>query len=707
MERASVRAARRLKVAEIAATHFEGRVCPERGFYYPTWDEIRETLRDLMAHGALALGSLPTTNTLAAWAHKWMNGHRAVADYEDKPGRGRRCIPLHPEIRDEIHRLKDSGQHRTHASVVAAIEAFARTQGLEVPSPYRVYEELRRYGLVREIAARQGSKAAFLDGMPHCTYVASEPHEVAMLDEMLWPTYAQGLDAQGQRVSLEPWLILMDDAMSSAVLSYHLCDPTRRRRADGAVHTTGFDGDDVLTTLVGAAIPEMAPGACREIAGFLPDTLRFDNAQQHKGLLSVLAHVTGMKVPTLPMHSPEDRALIEARVHRMKLLAEGLPYQRDHVIPVDRLPSRLQSREVGTEVTDEELVEGERFDEAMRLEPRANTAEVLKKLNLERTRMAANGQRTTRRTIVRVEDLPTLGELRAHIDRRVRAYNYDLPHSRLGLPPAAAHRFHRDPQRRRNGAEILRAIPTRSVQVDTKGIAVALHGRETRYAFEVNGWMAMVGQSLTVRVHPLGHCLFFAERGTTQILRPLPEYGKDMDLQQLKQSLELGPRIYSKMASELQQATYGAPPEVEPTPPPPPAPSSRGAEGPSPAAVLAPTRETPTGSAGAPASGRAPDPSGAPPTPALAGTQAIRSGVPTRAPDPLAPMGFTPVRRSPDAQTAPKAKSALDQVRERMRASQGLSAPDAPSATTPTSTPTPPPARPDDEGDIFTDLDCV
>lgn len=142
-----------------------------------------------------------------------------------------------------------------------------KADDLEVEAP--TYDWLHRFRQSLDDGAlaawKHGRRASVADATPKLTVPADLPHEVWTLDEKQAPVWIRAYHPDDHEyVAVKPQIILIIDNYSRAIVAYRVVPPFRT----GA--TVSFNEEDVLGTILSAALPELARPATRPYAGFLP-----------------------------------------------------------------------------------------------------------------------------------------------------------------------------------------------------------------------------------------------------------------------------------------------------------------------------------------------------------------------------------------------------------------------------------------------------
>jgi len=236
----------------------------------------------------------------------------------------------------------------------------------------------------------------------------------------------------------------------------------------------GFDSNDVLGALLSAAVPDLAWDSTRDFAGYLPERIRWDNAQAHKTVRKLLEDAR-VEVDIRPIRKRRaaSNGAVERRVKIVKDLCRGIFGHIDDYLPTDRV----------TEYTADQ--------------PRLRTLTA-----------GLTNLRETRRTEVMPDDLLTVEELRDQLDPTVGRYNYK--HVSRVTGTTAAELYHARLRNRtpRRGLDLVRTIQPRTVTVGTSGIVHTDGGRTFEFFPYFDGVILALDQEVTYYPDPLNRGIF-------------------------------------------------------------------------------------------------------------------------------------------------------------------------------------------------------
>lgn len=469
--------------------------------------EARDLITRLFAAEGVTFFALPSMKTLRRWRARWLAGDRQIADFRDEDRTGRPRLRLAgPVARLLAEHVEAPVESSVRHLALAARDAM-RSFGEVAPSRHTLARRLAVRHLDR-VAARYGWRAAEIEALVHGTYPVDLVHEVWQLDEVTLPVWAHQWDDVARcYVSIRCEAVLVIDYCSRVILALHVCDPGRRRDANGRRRRGGFVREDALAALLSAAIPEIAePAGCAPFGGYLPKTLMWDNAQQHRSLragkdendvrleFDPLTNV--MEVPELPAGRPINRGLVERAIQTIKALCLGMSAHADRVVPADRV----------------------------RVLPTA-----------KRALAVAGGAREHRREVVPVEMLPTVAELRKELAVRVDRYNLAHEHAALGgRTPATAYRDHRN-RNAADGRNLLAILPERTSTVSKEGIVIQREQVRHAFAVETDAYRLKVGRDVTYRPDPLFRALFAQVDGRPAVMRRKIDQARRTKAQSLAQ----------------------------------------------------------------------------------------------------------------------------------------------------------------------------
>lgn len=437
------------------------------------------------------LPSVPSSNTVRSIAKQWSAGAQSIEDFLGAPRVGRPSAQiderLHALLTECIRRRRPKSFRRVHG----LLKAEAEKLGVPLPSR-RSFDAIAAHlrGQLEQSAARHGQVAAEIDGLPHSTIPAMHTHDVWTVDEFTAPVWCKMYDrAQHDFVSYRPDVVIVQDYASRAVLAAWVADPSRRTGPGGTQKHGGTDINDLTAALLSAALPEVATPSCREFAGRLCATLRWDRARHHEALRAPLEKI-GVTVPKLPGGRPVNRGVVERLIGTLKSRCDSIIGHVDHYLPVDRAAKEMQA---------------------------------------EQDVIASTGGRQVTREVVPTEFLLTAQQLRTEVDRVVREYN-DAEHSALeGHTPAEAFRALYPRVAPRSGRDLLALLSVRATTVTTSGVVHRVGETRRRFSYSVNGAMLGLGSKITYRADPLLRGLFAETPVGSAFLPPLAEWAAKQD----------------------------------------------------------------------------------------------------------------------------------------------------------------------------------
>ena len=463
-----------------------------------------------MEAGIFPRGPVLSRERIRLLVQQWDRGDRSIAQYMD----GRRRSGVRPTVIAE--RLMDvvdqavlaqrgatGGAIRQRMLEVAEVERQTTGALLRVPSLKRVRQLIAAMGVAQMSAARHGAAAAEIDGLPHSTVPASTVHEVHTLDEFTMRRYAAMWDPthpDGPRfVSFKPEVVFIIEHVTRACVGFWVIDPSRRLDpATKRPKLSGFDQDDVLAALLSVAFPPVATAATRQFAGYLPTVLRWDNAKAHTALAKRLTDA-GFVVPEFPTYRPINRGLVERAIGTIKRWCDAtrLPGHEDRYIPADRVQ------------TDGDVAQAE---------------------------AAATQTRRPTRTVIPVDQLPRIAEIREELELVVRRYNYGHRHRAHAFrTPLDMYREHlpregsKAAAQLRPGRDILAVLPVETTKVGREGL---VH-RGTRFSFVRDTpsgpvWMSL-GTPVTYRADPMLRALYAEGPNGIECLPRVEHWAKGQD----------------------------------------------------------------------------------------------------------------------------------------------------------------------------------
>lgn len=359
---------------------------------------------------------------------------------------------------------------------------FAKSKGIKnLPTLSMVEREVKKLDLEEESAARHGARAAVLDSMPKATVPADYPHEIWTLDEFRSPVLLRAVNPLTEKLTgVRPWVVLVADNCSRVVLARHVVRPFQY---GGKV---SFTEDDVLGTILGAALPALAPDVCVEYAGYLPEALRWDKAGAHRPLREKLVDHR-IRVPKLPGEQPYKRGSIERLIGTTKEFFTSVRGHKDFWKPIKR-----------------------------------TGAKKAKGRKTKNSRKYAS--RMPQRQPIPVEDLLSYEEFVEALDEKIHEYNH-TKHRALGATPHAVHlgKFRKD--RARPGRDALFLMGPRVLTCTQGGVEFG----NTPFAWDSGGRQLKVGQQIMCRADPLLRGIFAEVDDDVLFLEPMAQWARNMN----------------------------------------------------------------------------------------------------------------------------------------------------------------------------------
>jgi hypothetical protein len=450
--------------------------------------EKRKFVSHAMEAGLLAKGPVPAVETIRNLLERWEAGDQSIEAYCDRHRAGRPREIMPGVIERQIQTVLGTGKVVNARDLTEKLVAIAEEKGVQVPTYRKVHRRIAEAGRLRRASARYGSRAGEIDGLPHARVVSRYAHDTWALDELTMPVWtAVYYQPTRSWVSTLVDVVLVVDVCSGATVGYHLVGPTRRKDENGLPMLSGFDKEDVLLALLSAACPELATDATREFSGYLPDRLRWDNAQAHKSLRADLDHAQiGLDVNPIRVRRAASNGAVERRVKILKARCAGLLGHVDDYLPTDQV-----------------------LNDA--------TADLAR----QRTIMAGyTSERETRREPILPEQLLTLEEMGEAFDRIVHRYNYQHVNRMHGVTAADRYQTTRRPRRPRRGADLVRVIEPSTVTVGTSGIVHTARGRTHQYYPMIEGRLVLLDQAVTFHADPCGRGIFLRQPDERLVFLP-------------------------------------------------------------------------------------------------------------------------------------------------------------------------------------------
>lgn len=220
----------------------------------------------------------------------------------------------------------------------------------KVPSPMFFRRRLKTFAVAAVAEYQSGGVVALkAKALEHGRVPADFPNHTWVLDEFEMPLYIKAWDqARSALIAVKPWVVLIVDQFSGAILSYHVTngsnDASNRQPTE----------QDVLAAIVGAALPDVAPPACRALAGAFPYVIRWDKALSHERLRPRLAGLN-VHIPDLPANQPYSRGIVESAIHLVQMEFRGKKGNDKEYRPHDAITKRQIEGDYGN------IMDGRRY----------------------------------------------------------------------------------------------------------------------------------------------------------------------------------------------------------------------------------------------------------------------------------------------------------------------------------------------------------
>lgn len=395
----------------------------------------------------------------------------SVGDFLDRPRSGRPRTRWHPRVLLRFEEMVLSQMYPSLPLLYEDLIKWAKQQvpELPVPSLQVVRARFDSFDLAALSAARHGRRAARADSIVKSSVPTDYPHQIWTLDELEAPIWIKTVHPiSGRLVSVRPFVILIVDNHSRAILAAHVCEPFK-----GGAVTVGFDSEDVLGAFFSAVFRELALESCKAFTGYLPQDVRLDSAKQHNAL-KVLLRKHRIGAANLEIRAPWSRGNIEALIGRFKDLCYEIPGHMSWSLPADQL--RQDQREA-------------------------------------RSVAAATTARIRRRAVIAVEDLLSLEEFRERLEVVVRRYN-TKEHRILGVSPETRYQNDLRSHELRPASDALFMLEPVVLTVGATGI----EHRNKKFMPIAGGVRLAVGTQVLCRPDPLRRGLFAEIDGATYFL---------------------------------------------------------------------------------------------------------------------------------------------------------------------------------------------
>lgn len=470
------RAERRFKIARLAHR--------TKG----TWRQKRTAVVNASEAGLIPGGGKPSLSNVKRLQRRFEAGEQSVLDYFDAPRTGRHEKPLNGPFERHVAQALDEGSDKSARELHRECKEIAQARGLKAPTLYAVNKRVRRGYRLKRAAARHGSRAGEIDGLPHGRVLARAVHDVWSLDELEFPVWVR-VAFRNAWVSVLCMIVLIIDHRSTAVVGWHLVDPEGRLDEDGEQLNGAAREEDVLAALLSAASLDLAPDSCVDFAGHLPLNLRWDNHKAHHSLAKKL-HDFGVNVD---VHFIRKRRAIsngaaENRVGTLKRWTKGIRGHVDRYIPTDQVKNEAAANQ-----------------------------------SMNRTALSGGtGDRRTERRPIRPADLMDVYELRDEFNRIVRRYNYE--HVNRVFNATANDLYFRNlpPHLPRNGLDLLAVIEPEDTMVTDDGILHFANNRQYQFETIVDGSILLLDTTVVYRPDPLLRGIFVERHHKHHFVPPTP-----------------------------------------------------------------------------------------------------------------------------------------------------------------------------------------
>ncbi|MEQ9398135.1 MAG: hypothetical protein RJQ04_03115 [Longimicrobiales bacterium] len=150
------RARARFQIASLAY-HSEG-----------SWRSKRKAIATSIKAGTIASTVVPSVSKIQRLQAKYERGLRSIGDYYDRPRSGRPEKHLDLVFRTFIQQAVDEASEKSDRQIHRECRKLAIARGYQPPTRHQVRKELKRAYRLKYAAGRHGSRAAEIDGLPHC-----------------------------------------------------------------------------------------------------------------------------------------------------------------------------------------------------------------------------------------------------------------------------------------------------------------------------------------------------------------------------------------------------------------------------------------------------------------------------------------------------------------------------------------------------------
>jgi hypothetical protein len=420
-------------------------------------------------------GYMPSRPTILGLAAMYAEGKTSLNDYLYPPRTGREPTVVAEPLQLVVDAAIEVTPGKNCRQIIKAVRKEAARRGLKLPGRHVVERIVREAsaGVVGKASRLHGRRAGELDGLPHMTLPYTRTHDCWVQDEVIVPVYL-GMWHREKRcfVSVLVYIALVIDYASRCIVGYHLCNPFRRDNEEGEPCTTGFDEKDVHASFISAAVKDCAPWATAEFAGALPQHIRMDGHPTHYAFRTRMRDEIAYKVTIIGGYRPYRNAVAERLNRTFKSLFGGMRGHVDDYLPTDRLKTDARD---------------------------------------DRTQATATSQRITRKRYIKPEDLMRIEDFEADVlPQIIREYNEQHEHSALGgmTPRDAFHALSRPRNEVTGGDVLIQTMEATAVTVGRSSIVLERDGQAHRFSCLLGKAILLLGESITVRVHPLMACLF-------------------------------------------------------------------------------------------------------------------------------------------------------------------------------------------------------
>lgn len=222
-------------------------------------------------------GAAPSRVTLWRWWKRYTEAGRDYAALIDRPPSGRPPTPLDPWLERFLRRIVRARPNLGPKKLFEKGQTFA-SKSRRVGTAPRNVDQIRRWRNSIPTAELQmsqyGTRTARAETQLKRTYPTTRPHELWQVDEVQLPVWIRIWHAVDKKwVIAVAWGVFVRDHYSKAILGWWVKTPSLRRPFN-----TQFTAQEVLATIAGAAVPDLAHPVVRHMVTGDPEKVLMDGS---------------------------------------------------------------------------------------------------------------------------------------------------------------------------------------------------------------------------------------------------------------------------------------------------------------------------------------------------------------------------------------------------------------------------------------------